>query len=118
MFNEDEENNNDLLMDSLETREVDGQSNVQEYQERNEFVPRENANVDNFVPQENENAEQFVPPVDSLIHILHWLITTYRGGFRTRPGPFLVIQAVQYSVQQDGIHKHQQTNSERKETVD
>ena len=66
MFNEDEENNNDLLMDSLETREVNGQSNIPEYQERNEFVPQENANVDHFVPQENENADQFVPPVDLL----------------------------------------------------
>ena len=54
-------------MDSLETREVDevdGQSNVPEYQEINEFVPQENANVDRFVPQEYENAEQFVPSVD------------------------------------------------------
>ena len=47
MYNEEEENNNDP-----------------EYQETNEFVPQENANVDHFVPQENENAEQFVPPVD------------------------------------------------------
>ena len=47
MFNEKEENNTDP-----------------EYQETNEFVPQENANVDHFVPQENENAEQFVPPVD------------------------------------------------------
>ena len=49
MFNEEEENNNDP-----------------EYQETNEFVPQENANVDHFVPQENENAEQFVPSVDTL----------------------------------------------------
>ena len=39
-------------------------ANVQEYQERNEFVPQENANVDHFVPQENGNAEQIEPPVD------------------------------------------------------
>ena len=50
MFNEEEEKNNDLLMDSLETREVDGQSNVPEYQETNKFVPQENANVDHFFP--------------------------------------------------------------------
>ena len=67
MFNEEEENNSEVMMDSLETREVDevdGQGNVPEYQETNEFVPQENANVDHFVPQENENAEQFVPPVE------------------------------------------------------
>ena len=54
-------------MDSLETREVDkvdGQGNVPEYQETNEFVSQENANVDHFVPQKNENAEQFVPPIE------------------------------------------------------
>ena len=40
------------------------QSNVPEYQQTNEFVPQEDANVDQFVPQENENTDQFVPPVD------------------------------------------------------
>ena len=117
MFNEKEENNNDP-----------------EYQETNEFVPQENANVDHFVPQENENAEQFVPPVDQFEtreeprydnNQVQNIDISYMGQSQpteegSGPGLDPSKSYKLYSIQFNKMEyiKLQQTNSERKETVD